>query len=552
MPKLTNLVVVLLLLLVLVQSIASIGHKSVTNDEISHITSGYSYIKTGIYFVNKEHPPLVRVLGALPLLLLDPLLPSIDVYVDQWDYSQKFFFEYNDNADQMLFYARIPIILLSLLLGLYVFIWAKEMFGVRAALLSLFIYSFSPNILAHSRLVTTDFGATAFIFIATYYFWRFLNKKTNANLLIAGISFGLALASKMTALYLIPIYVAWAFFSLYHKGFIGNIFTDKETQKKAVLLLSLILIIFFIGFFVVISAYGFRLSEYKSTFDVVARHSTKGHTAFLNGNHSTEGWWYYFIEAFILKTPLPTILLFFTAILLFGKIRHKNILNEYFLIFPIAIFFAMFMVNKISIGLRHILPIYPFLFVFCGRAGNLGKKMIYFFVFVLMIWYMFSSIAIFPNYLAYFNEIVGPDNGHNYLIDSNIDWGQDLKGLKQYMVKNNLDNITLAYFGKDSTDYRKIEYDELQCYPTNGIIAISVNLLQGFTEEQAACTKWLKGHKPVTKIGYSIFVYDISGIDENNEQDKFCREGCIKKCGEVNLRYSNSFYDNGSCECDCK
>ena len=180
-----KIIVVLLLCILFLQAITSIRNKSITVDEISHISSGYSYIKTGDFRLNVEALPLIDMLSSVPLLFLDPELPldhpswinaKVLEYEEQyhWEFGNQFFFYYNDNPDQILFFGRISVMLLSVLLGFFVFRFAKELYGVKAGLFALFLYSFSPNILAHSRIATVDLGSSCLMFIAVYYFWRFL------------------------------------------------------------------------------------------------------------------------------------------------------------------------------------------------------------------------------------------------------------------------------------------------------------------------------------------------------------------------------------------
>jgi len=170
--------------------------------------------------------------------------------------------------------------------------------------------------------------------------------------------------------------------------------------------------------------------------------------------------------------------------------------------------------------------------VFVSKVVNLNfKKLILkhsfkIFMVLLIIWYVLSSILIFPYYLTYFNEFIGgPNNGYKYMVDSNLDWGQDLKGLKVYMTKNNIENIKLSYFGAGSVEYYNISYTYLlshsdflkppkgyieTCGYTEGLLAVSATNLQGLYLENRSCYDWLKEYEPIDKIGYSIFIYNIS------------------------------------------
>jgi hypothetical protein len=127
---------------------------------------------------------------------------------------------------------------------------------------------------------------------------------------------------------------------------------------------------------------------------------------------------------------------------------------------------------------------------------------------ILCLWLVISSLRIYPHYLAYFNEIVGgPNNGHRYLIDSNIDWGQDLDGLSAYLAKRGVEDVWLEYFGMALPEKHGINSRPIPCHPVKGTIAVSVTLLEG--RKGPSCYQWLKQRVPAEKIGYSIFVYEV-------------------------------------------
>jgi hypothetical protein len=199
-------------------------------------------------------------------------------------------------------------------------------------------------------------------------------------------------------------------------------------------------------------------------------------------------------------------------------------INEMFLLIPAATIFCFFSLNHKAIGLRYILPVYPFLFVFASRAAQsfLSNKMLTGLSVALIGWYVGASCYIHPHYLAYFNELAGgPDNGYKYLVDSNLDWGQDLKGLKSYMQKHGIARINLSYFGTDSPARYGISYDWLPSYGLpnpdpekhkfvpKGWVAISATSLQGVYLGDSDIYAWFRERKPVAKIGYSIFIYKM-------------------------------------------
>lgn len=553
----TRYLVCILLVLIPLQIILSTSQKSITNDELIHISAGYSYWKTYDFRLNPEHPPLVKLASAFPLLFLNPSLPKGPAWEEsatkieaQWDYGREFFFEANSNADMILFWARLFPIFLTTLLGFYVYLFSRDLWGEKGALVSLALFAFSPTLLAHGGLVTTDVGIAAFSVMLLYHLWRYWQNQNQRHLILCGIFFGFSLATKFTGLYhffILPL--------LFLKGYLGH--RDQVWEfwmsKKGLFHLRGLGIIIGIGIFVLILFYGvFEFEHFFRGVEDVIGHSRVGHPTYLHGEHSRQGWWYYFIVAFAVKTAIPTMIVILIALIVLPFTR-KDLLTEAFLFVPILVFFCLFTINKINIGLRHILVIYPFLFIFSGRVAISEKKWLYSAVFFAIMWLMMESFFIFPHYLAYFNQFAGgPEKGGEWLIDSNIDWGQDLKGLDLYLEERNISPIHLAYFGKDSPEYRAINYTQLSCKPVSGIVGISVSYFVGFTEELRECSRWLDSQTPIARIGYSIFVYNIS---EEYYQSLYsgrlqlCQSSCQKSCDGV----ANATFDIalGKCGCNC-
>ena len=257
------IIVSFLLGIMLFLEISSSVKESQTIDEGVHLSAGYSYLVKNDFRLNKEHPPLLKELSAIPLLLTkrDLNAPFNNIYwddSDQWEFAKDFLYNNSIPADKMLLLGRIPIMLLSLLLGIFVFRWAKELFGVQVGILSLTLFIFSPNILAHSRYVTTDLGFTAFFFITIYYFYKYLKQPALKNLLLTSLFFALAISSKFSALFLVPLlpllYVASL---LIHSE--GINFTNF--LKRFIRIFG---IIFSIGLILIIMVYGF---EFKKPID---------------------------------------------------------------------------------------------------------------------------------------------------------------------------------------------------------------------------------------------------------------------------------------------
>ena len=563
--KAHNWVAAALVVLLVALCLLSMRSNSPTSDEQNHISRGYHYLVTGNLDLNVA-PPFVNALSAIPLLFQPGItIPSYDVthtktYINQ--FAEEFVWVYND-AETIINGGRLAIIALSVLLAYFVFRWAKELWGVPAGLLALFLYVLDPNILAHSQLATTDLGVACLFFISAYFLWRFLRHRRTVDLAVAGVVLGLAQATKFSALLLLPTFALALLIeaivlrdrSLPSRWPLQARFARTQCRRAAILFVAALFIVGCCAFVAFWASYRFESGSlsapgaehatvdrlighpelrqiaygvvesvrvpfptYFRGLDWLQRYAQRGAPAFLMGQQSDQGWWYYFLVAFAIKTPIPVLILFGTAMLLsvFGKRDASQ--REYLLYLPVALFFLATFLSFLNIGYRHILPVLPFVFVGAGRVLAGGtKRWVRAAIVVLCVWHALSSLSIHPHYLAYFNEFVGgPDNGYRYLVDSNLDWGQDLKNLKVYMDENGLQSVYLAYFGSAHTNYYGIEAQPL---PTekpadlderpSAVYAISATYLQGGYLGDAEAFRWLRPYSPMAKVGYSIFLYRL-------------------------------------------
>lgn len=536
------------LFIFIAQACSIADKKSNTWDEPAHIMSGYAYATEGIDYLSPlNHPVFGRLLtGILPAALIDldfnkAVKPEGSTGSDFFPYSVKFLYENKTDGDTVLFLARLPNIILGAILGIYIFIWSKKLWGIKGAYLSLFFYTLSPNILAHTSLATTDMPATAFFFISAYYLYKLSNNLRPINALAVSVALALAFTSKHTAMLLLPLFA----FAL-----IASI------KKEGIKALSYYLSIILLTYIFIWGIYGFRYhsaspyyqplmwskfasSSFMPFFDKlralkilpeaylysiagVLMGVADGKPAFLMGQYSDAGWWYYFIIAFLIKTPIPTIV-FFIASALYSIVEKENLKKALILIIPASIIFTMFSLQKVNIGLRHILPAYPFLFTLLGFVPNIKTqsiKMARAIFYGGIVWYAYSAALIYPNQLAYFNELIGgPKNGYKYLADSNIDWGQDLKALKIFMDEHQIKSIKLAYFGCSDPKYFGINYEYLPSFmipepqnakdeiPLKGWFAISATMLDGVYLTDKDFYAPFRQVKPYGNVGHSIFIY---------------------------------------------
>jgi hypothetical protein len=318
----------------------------------------------------------------------------------------------------------------------------------------------------------------------------------------------------------------------------------KEGSVFKVLRLgSLLLIIFIMAIFLLQLGYMFHLEYYIKGAIHQWAYADKGHPTFLMGMYSSQGWWFYYLVAFAIKTPLPLLIFLFLSFVFYKKNPNRNLLDQAFVIIPIMVYFLFFSTKLLCIGLRYILPIYPFLFMQASMVTGFrfkNKKILSRLIIVaLCFWYIKSSLEIYPHYLAYFNEIVGgADNGYKYLVDSNLDWGQDLKGLGLYMKEKKIDRVHLSYFGAADPRYYGIQYDWMPSYylpsdylgenmkvrrfkiPKSGIVAISATNLQNVYFSDKKFYDWLKKDMNLLIKLVILYLFMILTAQQDRKDEK--------------------------------
>jgi hypothetical protein len=594
-------------------------------DEVSHLPAGYSYVSQQDMRINPEHPPLVKDLAGGAVWLYSKIsgqpinfpsdIPAWTSAVNgQWDFGFTLMYKMGNNADQMLLLGRLPMLLIMLILGFYVFKWSRELFGSTAGLIALFLYSFSPTFLAHSRFVTTDVAAAAAIFIASYYFIRWLKEPSAKNLVVAGLVFGLAQLAKFSVFLLVILFAVVAIVWVYlktreDKKFLQNIY---KYFGGTILLYAIgyALIVWPVYLFhvanypierqvrdtqTILQSFGLRpianliiwlsgipilrgLAQYGLGLAMVMQRAVGGNTTYFLGELSNTGSRIYFPVVYFLKETLTLHILTLTALLFglwqFGKrkfyqwnnfnlLLRENIAQILMLGF-IAIYWYSSLRSILNIGVRHLLPTFPFIFLLVAQQVSLWlenneidrNKIIqplkYGFLAILIIWQTVSVVGAYPSFLAYFNESIGgPANGHKYVVDSNSDWGQDLKRLTNWVNEYNscatskspeqcaasfcgsncpiefnkpIDKIYMDFFGGALPQYYlgdKVAFWWGDRSPEDikkdgGWLAVSATFLQGGQGklapgfyDKAGYYDWLADYQPAAVIGYSVYVYHI-------------------------------------------
>ncbi len=552
------IVVGMLIFLAAIQ-ILSIRDESPTWDEPLELAAGYSYLKTGDFRLNPEHPPLEKMISALPLLALGPSLPlNSDGWrrADEYVFGREFLYHNNIPAESILFAARLMCIFLTLCLGFSIAAWTKTRLGSGATLLALAFYIFDPTVIAHGRYVKNDLAVTLFAFLACIAWGAYLTRPNNFRLILSGLALGCAIAAKYSAIFLLPAFFILFFIRRWQSKpgvKLGAIRSARGVVLVSVLVVALcyapaipqllpatrsmrahnpgIQMLYQVvpqalpGARTIISLsrqLGLQAHPFFQGMLIFLDNSRGGREAYLFGMHSSSGWWFYFPAAFLVKTPVSTLTGLLLAAWLLLRARPWARLRAisfdwYVLAVPLTIYLALAVTSRVDIGIRHLLPAYPFFFI--AAAGLLthtrwkAKTPV---IGIIVMGFAVESLSIFPYYTSFFNILVGgPSHGRVILVDSNLDWGQDARRLKNWMNTQEVPEICLCYFGNEDLERLGIRYhdlpvtsettarDALDCWA-----AISATPLQG-VYRNADDFAWLRDRKPEAHVGYSIYLFDL-------------------------------------------
>ena len=514
---------------------------SIAFDETPHLTAGISYWLTHDYRLHPENGLLPQYWAALPSYWSNPDFKFQQLsgwsQADVWKISQQTLFNTNFNFHALLVLGRGMIIGLGLLLGLLVYQWSKQLYGQTAALLSLCLYCFSPTLLAHSSLITSDLTFTFFLLLSTALWWQVLHRLQWWSLLCCGLAVGALFLSKLSAVLFIPSALMIAILRLIvrkpwtvslHQP-IDLIQTKQHLYYFGFVTISIGLIAWGVIWF----GYGFRYSlspdstasvqlydswsqsgllgavigffahhhllpeAYLYGISFVSKHIER--IGFLQGQYSFLGWWYFFPYAFWIKTPLPTlgIILWGSLFAVYQRLPMAALLRAYYQLIPLLALLAVYLIfavtSTLNIGHRHILPIYPVIFILCGSLVTQIKHHKYGVLMLcsLILWLGIETIHITPNHLSFFNQTVGgPKQGYRHLVDSSLDWGQNLPQLYQWLEQNQLNRpekpAYLAYFGSvNPQDYH-----------------INIKLLPGYIDR----SHYQKHHQPIQELTAGTYI----------------------------------------------
>ncbi len=556
--------VVLLLAVYATLALSGVWQKSITFDELAHITAGYSYWKTGDYRLNPENGHLPQRWAGLGMLPSQARFPSLDQDAwrasNPWVLGDQFLFDHGNDADALVWRGRVMIVLLGVGLCLVVWGWSRQLFGPMGGLISLTLCAFSPTLLAHGSLVTSDMAAALFFTASLWALWTLLHRVTVRTVLLSVLAMTGLFLSKMSAVLIIPVGLLLLLLRLAVgrplEIALGRRSWSLSGRVRQLGLFAGLLVCHVVFVWAAIWAcFDFRYAAFKGPPDsrnelfpagwgrelsapgrvsaaigftrrlhllpeaylygfAFANHHAQQRRAFLNGEFSRQGWVEFFPYCLLVKTPLTVFgLLALAAVAGLVAMRaagdgtaqaRRTLAAGLYNLAPFGVFLAIYWTTVLSshlnIGHRHLLPTYPMMFILAGGAGfwlvraPARGRLVRALPVLLLLAFAAESLWTWPNYLAYFNMVAGgPSHAYEHLVDSSLDWGQDLLGLKKWLEARGLPTqdrpVYLSYFGTASPEYYKIRASLLPCYFSRtkprlpprlrgGVYCISATMLQ--------------------------------------------------------------------------
>ncbi len=559
--------IVLILVVGVARIVSTYGRFSQTVDEPFHIACGMQLLQEGLYNIELQHPPLARIAVALGPYLAGLRAPSQGEGTERGNA----ILIANNRYWHNLALARLGTLPFFLLGCAVVWFWSNYVSGKVAALFSLLLFSLLPPVLGHSGLATNDVAAMATLCLALYSFVLWMEDPGWWKSAALGLAIGLAVVTKFSAFLFLPGCAAVLLLLFIATG-AGRLCRHSLWRFVSELFLCLAFAIL-----VVWAGYGFSLAPLqasrphaivdrffkgqpsihyslaalletpipggqlpKSLADL-ASHNAGGHTAFFLGEWRRRGWWYFFPVIFLVKTPV--------AFLLFMGIGSVSLAHSFIEtgdarklapLVCVPVIFGLCIFSHITIGLRHILVVYPLLAIVsgCGASeifGSPHRRMISRTVIAgAVVWLTVSSVLIHPDYLAYFNVLAG-NRPERIEVDSDLDWGQDLARLSKWLKARGVQDIAISYFGTADLNHAGLpSFHELAPnQKVSGWVAISAYnralphifavkrrsagiapyyyipaSVNGLKPDNGPFA-WLEAYKPVAKVGNSIFVYNI-------------------------------------------
>ncbi|HVE39270.1 MAG TPA: glycosyltransferase family 39 protein [Planctomycetota bacterium] len=547
-----------------------------TADENMHLWAGWRHLAEGDYTPNPWHPPLAKLVQAIPMMLLGaraPEDPAAFSDVSPWSQGYAFLYRSGNSPAAVLWGPRVTGLLWGIAVLVCAYLLSRDLFGPTGALVTLVLTTACPTLLAHAHLATTDAPATALLLLTLIAFRSLIRAPGPLPSLGFGILLGLALCTKHNLMFLVPLFAclaaAAAFLRRRERGETPE--PPRRLVRRAAPLAWIALVAAgIVG--TIWAVYGFRYAPspdpavtlswwfptpglggtlvgfarehhllpeaYLYGVAFLRQYMEAGHPAYALGRYSQMGWVWYFPFAFLVKTPASTLALFAWGLRAASRSgRARVLLDRMIVMLPLVVYWALALRSTVDVGVRHLLPVLPLLAILAGsiaEGAGIGTALKGRVVVGLLAATLGGVASSAPHFLAYFNlpsTLVA--ERHAMLVDSNLDWGQDLGRLKAYLDRHGIASVKLAYFGNASPRALGLNHERLPGFnlysryepewkPAGELrpgdwVAVSATCYVGvLSSDKRYYLDRLGGLEPIARIGHSILLYRIPSPGESH------------------------------------
>ncbi|MFF7162099.1 ArnT family glycosyltransferase [Streptomyces sp. NPDC008086] len=504
-------------------------HQTPTIDEPVYVGAAAEYLYEHRLVHNPEHPPLGKLVVGTGVALADPQVDHSFIG-DQGRLGRHLLYESGNDPWRLMLFARLPVIVLTLLFGLIVFAFARELAGAVGGLAALSLYAFSPDVIAHGSLATLDVPAAGFVLASVWLLWR-ARHRPRWCVSLAGAALGAALATKMSALAAVPVVAALAAWSVWCAR------APSETRRRTVVRAvagACVVVLVAIGVvwatYLVVDprlrwapqqhvpvVHGLRglvvellpfPEAYRDGMRIQFGFENHPWQGFLFGRLYTGSLWYYLPAALLVKTPLGMLVLWAAGAVALVAVRRLRPAAPYLLV-PTAVLLASAMLGSRDFGTRYAVFVPMFLTVAAGCVVAVRWRWARVAVGALVLFVAVSSLWTYPYYLPYSNEAFGgPAKTRLRLHDSNVDWGQDLGRLADRLRERYPgERIWLVYKGSGVPSFYGIRAADPRRVPAREVRGLLVVSDSAAAKATGRLAELIESGRPIDTVGHSITIY---------------------------------------------
>ncbi|NNN30848.1 phospholipid carrier-dependent glycosyltransferase [Streptomyces sp. S3(2020)] len=528
---LVPLLAVLLLAQMAVAMVTTAVQQTPTIDEPVYVGTAADSLHEHEIRYNPEHPPLGKLVIAVGVALADPRYdPSFSG--DQGQVGRHLLYESGNDPWQLMLWARLPVIALTLAFGLVVLAFARELVGPAGGILALALYAFSPDVIAHGSLATLDVPAAGFLLTSVWLLWR-ARRRPRLYVPLAGVAAGAALATKMSALAAVPVLLALAAWSVWHHDSLDRRGAPARAAARAaagaVVVAVAAIAVVWLSYLVVDPrlrwspqqhvpvVHGLRAllvdlmpfpEAYRDGMRVQFGFENHPWQGFLFGRLYTGSLWYYLPAALLVKTPLGMLALWAAGAVAVVAVRRLRPAAPYLLV-PTAVLLASAMTGSRDFGTRYAVFVPMFLAVAAAGVLAVRRRWAGVAAGALVLFVAVSSVRTFPYYLPYSNEAFGgPAETRLRLHDSNVDWGQDLGRLADRLRERYpAERIWLVYKGSGVPSYYGIDASDPREAPLDDVHGLLVVSDSSVAKATGRLAELINTSRSIDQVGHSITIY---------------------------------------------